>query len=158
MKVDIVNIEAIQVAALEHLGEPETLERSIEAFRVWRKEGGCSPVAEKRTFGVTHSNPDARPVQKFRFDICGEVDADIPDNAYGVINREIAAGRYAKLRHKGSLETIQLKVNALYRDWLPTTQESKRDAPIFFEYLNVSSTVPNSELMTDIYFPLSKSE
>jgi len=146
------------VAALEHRDGPETVEQSIETFRVWRKESGCSSVAEKRTFGVAHSNPDARPVQKFRFDICGEVDADIPDNAYGVVNREISAGRYAKLRHKGSLETINLKVNALYRDWLPTMQECKRDAPIFFEYLNVSPAVPESALMTDIYFPLTKSE
>jgi len=154
MIISIVNIEAIQVAALEHLGEPEKLEHSVEIFRVWRKESGCSPVTEKRSFGVAHSNPEARVSQTYRFDICGEVDAEIPDNAYGVMNSEIPAGRYAKLRHKGSLDTINLKVNALYRNWLPTTQESRRDSPIFFEYLNIDSEVPESELITDIYFPL----
>ncbi|ATX79631.1 AraC family transcriptional regulator [Mariprofundus aestuarium] len=154
MIISIVNIEPIQVAALAHLDEPKTVEHSIEAFRAWRQESGCSPVTEKRSFGVAHSNPEARVAEKFRFDICGEVDDDIPDNAYGVINSEIPAGRYARLRHKGSLETINLKVNALYRNWLPTTQESRRESPIFFEYLNVSPAVPDSELMTDIYFPL----
>ena len=149
-----MNIKAIKVAALEHLGEPETLEKSVEIFRAWRKESGCSPVTEKRTFGVAHSNPEARPPQVFRFDICGEVDDDIAENAYGVVNKEIPAGRCARVRHTGSHDTLHLTVNDLYRSWLPSTQEVKRDAPIFFEYLNFVPEVPEAELITDIYFPL----
>ena len=154
MKIDIVTMKAIKVAALEHLDEPEKLQQSIERFRAWREESGCSPVTEKRTFGVAHSEPESRTVQTFHFDICGEVDADIAENGYGVVNREIPAGRCARLRHKGSLETINLKVNALYRNWLPGTDECRRDAPIFFEYLNGGESVAESELITDIYFPL----
>lgn len=136
------------------MDEPEKLDQTIETFRIWRKESGCSPVAEKRTFGIAQSNAEARPIQIFRFDICGEVDADIPDNAYGVINKEIPAGRYAKLRHKGSLDTIDQKVKAIYRNWLPSTQECKLDAPVFFEYLNVGPAIPENKRITDIYFPL----
>jgi len=154
MRIDIVNTEAINVAALEHLGDPETLELSIERFRAWRKESGSSPVAWMRTFGVAHSNPEARPAQKFRFDICGEVDAEIAENAYGVINKQIAAGRCAKVRHTGPHDTLQLDVNTIYRSWLPSSEEVRRDAPIFFEYLNVVPEVAENELITDIYFPL----
>jgi len=154
MIISIVNIKNIPVAALEHLDTAETVAQSIEKFSLWRKESGCSPVTEKRSFGVTHSNPEARVAEKFRFDICAEIDAEIPENDYGVRNSEIAAGRYARLRHKGALDTIDLKVNALSRNWLPTTQECRGDSPIFFEYLNLSSAVPDSERMTDIYFPL----
>jgi len=154
MRIDIVNIEAIKVAALEHLGEPEMLEQSVERFSAWRKESGCSPASEKRTFGVTHSNPEARPVQIFRFDICGEVDAEIAENAYGVMNKQIAAGRCAKVRHTGSHDKLQLKVNAIYRSWLPGNEEGRRDAPIFFEYLNFMPEVAENKLITDIYFPL----
>ena len=154
MKIDIVNIKAIKVAALEHLADPETLDQSIDTFKSWRKESGCSPVAQKRTFGVNHSNPEVIPAQKFRFDICAEVDAEIPENDYGVINKEIPAGRCARLRHKGSHDGLKLKINALYRSWLPGTEEVKRDAPIFFEYLNFLPEVKESELITDIYLPL----
>ncbi len=154
MIITIVNIQAIQVAALEHADEPGKLPQSFEKFKAWRQESGCSPVSGKRTFGVAHSDPEARPVQKFRFDICGEVDTDVPENTYGVMNREIPAGRCARLRHKGSLDSINLKVNTLHRNWLPGTDEVKRDAPIFFEYLNVGAAVPEEELLTDIYFPL----
>jgi len=154
MRIDIVNIKAIKVAALEHLDKPETLDASIEIFRTWRKESGYSPVATKRTFGVRLSNPEAQPVQTFRFDICGEVDADIAENDYGVVNKEIAGGCYAKLRHKGSHDTLNQSVNTLYRTWLPNSDEVKRDAPIFFEYLNLEADIPESKRMTDIYFPL----
>jgi len=154
MRIDIVNIKSIKVAALEHLGEPETLGQSVESFRAWRKESGCSPVSEKRSFGVAHSNPDVRPTQPFRFDICGEIDADIAENSYGVINKEIPAGRCAKVRHTGSHDGLQSVVNSISRDWLPSSESVKRDAPIFFEYLNVVPEVAESKLITDIYFPL----
>ena len=154
MKIDIVNIKAIKVAALEHLDDPETLGQSIETFKTWRKESGCSPVAEKRTFGVSHNNLEVIPAQKFRFDICGEVEAEIPENDYGVVNKEITAGRCARLRYKGSHDGLILKINSFYRSWLPGTEEVKRDAPIFFEYLNFLPEVKESALLTDIYFPL----
>ncbi|WP_038250985.1 AraC family transcriptional regulator, partial [Ghiorsea bivora] len=154
MKINIVNINAIKVAALEHLDHPETLAESVETFRAWRKESGCSPVAKKRTFGIVYSNPEARPVQKFRFDVCGEVDIAIAENTYGVVNKAIPGGRYAKLRHKGSHDKLRQKVNALYRTWLPNSNEMKRDSALFFEYINVMPEVSEAELMTDIYFPL----
>ena len=154
MRINIVNIKAIKVAALEHLGEPETLERSVENFRDWRRNSSCSPVAEKRTFGVAHSDPEARTPEQFRFDICGEVDADVAENSFGVLNKEIAGGRYARLRHTGTHDDLQLKVNQLYRSWLPSTQEVKGDAAIFFEYINFVPEVAEAELITDIYFPL----
>jgi len=149
-----VNIKPIKVAALEHLDKPETLEQSIAMFRNWRKESGFSPIAEKRTFGVAHSRPEVMPLQPFRFDICGEVDVDIPENAYGVQNKVIEGGRYARLRHKGSHEGLEQKVNALYRTWLPNSDEMKRDAPLFFEYINFMPDALDSECITDIYFPL----
>ncbi|MDQ7059410.1 MAG: GyrI-like domain-containing protein [Ghiorsea sp.] len=154
MRIDIVNIKPIKVAALEHLDNPETLAESVEAFRAWRKESGCSPVAKKRTFGIAYSNPEARPVQKFRFDVCGEVDMNIAENAYGVVNKAIPGGRYAKLRHRGSHDKLGQKVNALYRTWLPNSNEMKRDSALFFEYMNVVPEVLEAELITDIYFPL----
>ena len=154
MRIDIVNIKPMKVAALEHLDEPETLEQSIEVFRTWRKESGCSPISTKRTFGVAHSRAEVMPPQPFRFDICAEVDEDIAGNSYGVLNKDIEGGRYARLRHKGSHDNLEQKVNALYRTWLPNSDELKRDAPLFFEYVNLTPDALERELITDIYFPL----
>jgi len=157
MRIDIVNIKPIKVAALEHLDDPETLGKSIELFRTWRKESGCSPISTKRSLGVAHSRPEATPAQAFRFDICAEVDEGVAENSYGVVNKDIEGGRYARLRHKGSHDGLQQKVNALYRTWLPNSDELQRDAPLFFEYINLTPDALESELITDIYFPLKPS-
>jgi len=158
MRIDIVNMKAIKVAALEHKGDPETLHQSVETFRTWRKGSGCSPVATKRTFGVARSNPEARPAQAFHFDVCGEVETDVPENEYGVINKEIEGGRYGRLRYKGSRSLLNDKANAIFRNWLPASDERKRDAPVFFEYLNITADAPESEMITDIYVPLKACE
>lgn len=154
MKIDIVNIKAIKVAALEHHGEPEALNQSVEIFRAWRQESGCSPISEKRSFGIARSNPEARPAQTFSFDICAEIEADVAENDYGVLNKAIEGGRYARLRHSGSHAALPEKVKALYRSWLPNSDEAKRDAPLFFEYLNIRADMQESRLLTDIYLPL----
>ena len=154
MRIDIVNIKSIKIAALEHQGGPETLEQTVESFRAWQKESGCSPVTEKRSFGVARSNPDVRPIQPFRFDICGEVDADVAENSYGVKNKGIPAGRCAKVRHIGSHDGLQSIVNSISRVWLPSSENVRRGAPIFFEYLNVVSEVAENKRVTDIYFPI----
>ncbi len=155
MRIDIVNIPAIKVAALEHHAAPDQLQQSIDIFNSWRKESGYSPVATKRSFGMRYSNPEVMPIQDFHFAICGEVDVDIPENEQGICNQEIPAGRYAKLRHVGSPDTLQLKVDALCRAWLPSSDECQRDnSPLFFEYLNYLPEVPENEYITDIYLPL----
>lgn len=149
-----MNIKPIRVAALEHRGTPETLEESIAIFRAWRQASGCSPIAVKRTFGVPLSNPEKIPAEAFRFAICAEVDADIADNDAGVQCREIMGGRYAKLRHKGSMQSLNRQVDVMLRNWLPTTEESKRESPMFFEYLNITAENSEADAITDIYLPL----
>jgi len=154
MKIDIVNLKAINVAALEHPGEPDTLEQSIALFRAWRKECDCSPVEEQRMFGVAYNDPEARVAELFHFDICGEVASDIASNNYAVVNKQIPAGRCARLRYVGAHDGMDAKVKTLYRSWLPCTEDSRRDSPVFFEYISLLPDVPESKQITDIYLPL----
>jgi len=154
MRVNIVNIKAIKVAALEHVGELATLDQSMVLFRAWQKESGGLSATDARMFGVALSDPDARPVEKFRFVICSEIDGVVAENSFAVTNKVIPAGRCAKVRHLGSRDTLHLKVNELKRSWLPSREEVKRDDPIFFEYLNFMPEVSENKLLTDIYFPL----
>ena len=70
-------------------------------------------------------------------------------------NGEIKGGRYAVGRHTGSLDTISNTVWAMFRDWLPDSGETLRDAPVFFHYLNFVHEVPEHALQTDIYLPLN---
>lgn len=154
MEVKIVHFAEIKVAALEHRGPPELVNDSALKFIEWRKESKLSPKDRCKTIGVAYDNPDLVEPQAFRFDICGEVDAAVPPNPQGVVNKIIPGGRCAVARHLGSHDRIGACAYYLYREWLPGSGEELRDFPLYFHYLNLITETPERDLATDIYLPL----
>ena len=156
MNVKIVDFDEIKVAAMEHRGPPELVKDSAQKFIEWRKERKLSPKDRCRTFGIAYDNPDTTEPQAFRFDLCGEVSAEVPVNPQGVVTKAIPGGRCAVVRHLGSHDRIGECAYYLYRDWLPRSGEELRDFPLFFHYLNLVSDTPEHELVTDVYLPLKQ--
>jgi len=154
MNVEIVEFEEIEVAVKEHRGSPKRLNYSVSEFIDWRKATSYSPVATSKTFGVAYDDPENTTPDKFRFDICGEVDKAVPENDYGIVNKIIPAGRCAKVRHYGSHDEMDKTVRALYRDWVIKSGEQLRDFPCYFHYINLFPQVDEHELITDIYLPI----
>lgn len=154
MDVKIVDFTETKVAILAHRGDPALLNDSVLRFIEWRKQSGLSPKQTHRTFGVAYDDPDTTDPQQFRFDICGEVSDNVPENPQGVVDGIIPGGRCAVSRHFGSLERIGDSIYPMYREWLPASGEELRDFPLFFHYLNLVPDVAEHELITDIYVPL----
>ncbi len=155
IEVKIVDFTETKVAVLEHHGSHELLNNSVMQFIEWRKSSRLSPVDTSRSFGIPNGDPKAMAAEDFQFDICGSVNADVPENPQGVINKTIPAGRCAMLRHLGSRgEKMDAKIYRLYRDWLPQSGEELRDFPVYFEFINLFPEVPEHQLITDIYLPL----
>lgn len=154
MDVRIIEFDEVKVAALEHRGPPELVKDSARKFIEWRKESKLSPKDRCRTFGIAYDNPDTTEPQAFRFDLCGEVSADVPPNPQGVLTKLIPGGACAVVRHLGSHDRIGECAYYLYRDWLPESGREPRDFPLFFHYLNLVSDTPEHELATDVYLPL----
>lgn len=154
MQVEIIDFETTRVAVLEHRGPVERLNDSVGQFIAWRMESGLSPKESSRTFGIAYDNPDTTEPAQFRFDICGEVTAEVPANPQGVVTKTLACGRCARVRHYGSHSRLGESIYPLYRDWLPESGEELRDFPLYFHYLNLLPETPEHELVTDIYLPL----
>lgn len=154
MEVKIINFEATKIAVLEYKGKPELLNTKIPQFIAWRKATGLSPVNIKRTFGIPYNDPYNCPPDEFRFDICGEVNENIPANEFGVIQKTIPEGRCAVIRHLGSRDNLAAPIYYLYQNWLKDSGEEVRDFPIFFQYLNLFPETPENELITDIFLPI----
>ena len=155
MHVDIVHFETTPIAVLEHRGSVEQLNDTVGRFIDWRKESGLSPIKTSRTFGIAYDNPDTTEPDAFRFDICGEVLADVPANPQGVVTKLIPGGRCARVRHHGTHTRLgESVIYPLYRDWLPQSGEELRDFPLYFHYLNLLPDTPEHELVTDVYLPL----
>lgn len=154
MDVKIIDFKETRIAVLEHYGSPALLNNTIPKFIEWRKATGLSPIGSSRTFGIVYNDPNNTPPEDFRFDVCGEITASIPENDHGVIQKTILAGKCAVIRHVGSNDTMDDKIYYLYRDWLPQSSQQVRDFPLFFQYLNFFPEVEESELITDIYLPI----
>ncbi len=154
MEVNIVDFAETLVAVKEHHGPPASILDSVAQFIAWRKQSGRSPVASRRTFGIPYSDPETTAAEDFRFDICGEVEAPVPENPQGVVTKCIPGGRCACVRHPGSTDLIAESVYPLYRDWLPGSGEELRDFPLLFHYVKRVPEVAEHEQITDIYLPL----
>lgn len=154
MEINLVNFETRQVAILEHRGSPNLVLESVAKFIEWRKQSGLSPVKTSQSYGVAYDDPSTTEEQKFRFDICGSINTNIPNNPQGVKTGLIPGGRCAVLRHLGSHDDMDDKIRYLYSQWLPESGESLRDFPCFFHYLNLIPEVEEHQLITDIYLPL----
>lgn len=123
-------------------------------FIEWRKQSGLSPVKLSKTFGIAYDDPKQTAPEKYRFDICGSVTSEIPENPQGVKNGVIPGGRCAVVRHLGSHDRLDESAYYLYRQWLPESGEELRDSPIFFHNLNLMPDTVENDLITDIYLPL----
>lgn len=154
MTVDIVTFETTKVALLEHLGAPEKVLETAGKFIAWRKETGLSPVKTSNTYGVPYSDPKMTKPEEFRWDVCGSIQGDVPENKYGVKAGIIPGGRCAVIRHNGSHDNLDNSIYYVYREWLPQSGEEVRDYPCFFHYVNLIHEVDECDLITDIYFPL----
>lgn len=154
VNVDIIDFEAKQVGVVEHKGHPDKVFDSAAKLIAWRKETGLSPIISSETYGVPYSDPSDTLPEEFRFDICGTVTSEVPENRHGVKNGAIPAGRCALAVHKGSHDSISDTVYYLYQQWLPTSGEALRDYPCFFRYLNFSHQVDECDLVTYVYLPL----
>lgn len=154
MNVEIVDFNQVKVAVLEHRGSVDLLNDSVSQFIEWRKESKLSPVKSSETYGIAYDDPKATEPEKFRFDICGSVKSEVPENPQGVTTKLIPGGRCALVRHIGSHEDMDEKIHFLYGQWLPGSGEALRDFPCFFRYMNFFPEVSEYELVTDIYLPL----
>lgn len=154
VQVEIVDFPTTHIAVFEHRGPAEKVNDSVAVFIDWRKSTGLSPKDSSRTFGIAYDNPDTTEPSQFRFDIAGEVLAEVPPNPQGVVTKTIPGGRCARVRHLGSHTRIGESIYPLYRNWLPDSGEELRDFPLFFHYLNLLPETSENELVTDIYLPL----
>lgn len=151
--VEIIEREAVPVAAIEHRGDPARLGDTIRSFIAWRREHRLHPSVSA-TYNIVYNNPDDVPPEAFRMDLCAATCEPIAPNAAGIIGKMLAGGRYAVLRHTGSDDTLGQSVAYLYAEWLPGSGEELRDAPLLFQRVRFYPDVPEHEAVTDILLPL----
>lgn len=154
MDVQIVQFPETKVAALEYQGSPEREYEAIRNLIQWRIENKIPPSPKHRNYGLHYNDSRKVAPADYRIDLCISVERDVQPNSYGIVNKIIPACRCAKATHFGSRENITAAVY-IYEKWLPESAEQAADLPIIFHYVNVGPQIQESEMITDVYFPLA---
>ena len=151
MNVTIKELPARRLAVLEHHGDPAKLPESLNKLITWAKK---QPINLKPkpgdAFGFGYTDPREVPAEEWRFDLALTIPQDFKLNGE-MVARELPAGRYAVITHKGSRDNIGDTIYWLYREWLPTTNEELGDLPCVFCYYNFDNEVAETELLTEIW-------
>lgn len=69
---------------------------------------------------------------------------------------EIHTGEYAIFRFQGLYHELNKVYCYIYLDWLLTSNYTLREQFTFETYINTPEKTPTSELITDIYIPITK--
>ena len=153
MNVAIKNINARQLAVLEHRGDPRKIGESVSKLIAWAKAVKLNLAPAGAAFGFAYDDPKTTPAEDFRFDLAITVPESLALTGE-IIEKRLPAGRYAVAVHKGSRDNIGDTVYSLYRDWLPQSDEELGDLPCIFCYYNFEHEVAETELITECWLLL----
>jgi AraC family transcriptional regulator len=151
--VQVISFPETKVAVLEHCGDPNLIENSIRKFIEWRKQNHLPPQISA-TFNILYNDPSETSPEDFRLDICASTEWDVADNAFGVVEKTIPAGRCAVLQHIGNDATLGESITYLYSKWLPSSGEEPRDFPLFLQRVKFFPDVHEHEAIIDVFLPL----
>lgn len=116
-------------------------------------------LTDKFTFclGICPDDPASVPPEMCRYEagVILQPGVEVELNGENRVQfQTLPAGRYAIFIHKGPYENLWQTWNAIYRDWVPTSGETLRDAPPYELYVcDMTKTAPE-DLVTEIYIPI----
>lgn len=153
--VEVINLEAIEVISSRATGPYQ--QAAEEAWGNIMQFAYSNRLMQKdtRAIGISFDDPNVTQAELIRYEACLTLDADIsqhPELQY----RTIAAGKYARLLHKGPHQQLPQSYGYLFNQWLVGQEKLElRDEPCFEIYLNRDPRRTKPEnLRTEIYLPL----
>lgn len=150
--VAIRTLPTLPAVTVAHRGSYMQIDKAFGTLYGWLATRGLLRPG-MRMIGLYYDDPSAVPEDQLRSRAGMVVDRRLPIEA-PVEYVDIAAGRYAVLRHKGPYADMQAAYQWLYGRWLPQSGQEVADAPVFEEYLNNPRDTAPTELLTDICLPL----
>ena len=99
-------------------------------------------------------DPSITPMNKCRFYLGVTIHATENDSQPGVM--EVPGGRYAVFRHIGDYSLLHKFYRTIYEEWFPESKYRPQSTFSFEMYMNRPTSTLRTELMTDIYIPVTK--
>ncbi|WP_325895358.1 AraC family transcriptional regulator [Grimontia sp. NTOU-MAR1] len=153
-EITIRESEAMTLIGLEHSGDYMKIGQQFEKLQGWLTTRNLIDE-NTRFFGVYFDDPDTVPTEELRSLACIKAsNADDLPLENGLKRFDIQAGKCAVMHYKGPYANMDAAYRWLFSEWLPNSTERIGNQPAYEEYLNDVRSVPQTELLTDIYIPL----
>ncbi|MDN3680291.1 AraC family transcriptional regulator [Vibrio tapetis subsp. quintayensis] len=152
-RVNIIEFSGARVAAITHIGPLYLIGSAIKSLSDWCEDHNIN-MNDQRLFNLVEDDSIQPTSDEYTCEVCVSTELDITNNEHGAVEKNIPAGRCAVIRHVGSDHDIGRTIKYLYSQWLDSSKEALRDAPIFFERIIVFPNVDDAAVTTDIYLPL----
>ncbi len=151
--VTIKTVPDMIAATLDHTGSYMEVGRTFETLFGWLGTRDLLKP-ETRAVGIYYDDPEAVPEDKLRSRAGIVVTKGFPIEEPLDLT-DIPGGQYAVLRYKGPYADMHAAYQWFFSEWLRESDREAGDAPMFEEYLNDPRDTPPTELLTDIFMPLS---
>lgn len=104
---------------------------------------------------LSMDDPSITPTEKCRFYLGTTIQDDEKTGSEpGVM--EIPADRYAIFRHTGDYSQLHNFYRMIYGEWFPESKYRPKTTFSFEMYMNHPASTPRTELITDIYIPVTR--
>ena len=151
--ITIKTVPAMTAATIGHVGSYMEIGKAFDRLFIRLGTTNSAGIGT-RMIGIYYDDPGAVPEDKLRAR-AGVVMDQICPIGPPLERTKIQGGTHAILRHKGPYADMDAAYQWLYGEWLLQSGREAADAPIFEEYLNNPRDTPPTELLTDIFLPLS---
>lgn len=157
VKVEIKNIDQINVAYLRHIGpfigETKTWGRLFNQLINWGAARGLINCSDTKYFTVFRDELEITDFSKFKADICISVAAGTKGDS-GISISHIAGGKYAVAQFEIDADEYEQAWQLVYSEWLPKSGFQPDERCCFERYLNDPKTHPNNKHILEIHIPV----
>jgi AraC family transcriptional regulator len=153
MKVSIDRRGEIMVVGLRREGKPYT-NLNATFGQVWTWAEATDILKDLQgIYGIPLDDPASVPDDQLRYDACLALGVTSAPKPFRVLR--LPAGEYARLRHFGSYDGLEVATQYVVGEWLLSSGREPADFPVFHNFLNDPDQTPVHQLMTDVLLPLT---
>jgi AraC family transcriptional regulator len=156
-KIDLINLEELQVVYVRHTGTYETLAKEYARLlqRLFVQAGRQNLLAEgqNKVLAIYHDNPEFSDKNQFRTSLCLTISNHLkPSEGEGLEMMILVGGLYAVGHFEIMPDQYSDAWNYMYQEWITGSGYIPRDSYPFEMYMNVPG--PGDKHIVDIYVPI----
>jgi AraC family transcriptional regulator len=154
MNVTIENMPELRVATVHHVGPYPRISEAFQRLGALAGPAGLLRFPEAAMLAIYYDDPETTPAEQLQSDagITVPNGVALPE---GLVEKKLAAGRYAKTTHVGPYTHLGDTWSRFMGQWLPKSGHRVGDGSSFEVYRNTPENAAPEDLRTDLYLPIA---